>query len=163
MPTRNPSRQLTIGDVADRTGCATSTLRFYEDRGLIASHRNEVGYRRYEPDVIRRVSFIRTAQRVGLSLTEIGEALASLPDGRTPTAKDWARLASTWGPKLDERIAVLTRLREQLDSCIGCGCLSLKSCGIWNPDDVAATLGKGPRYLLSDERPSSVTGADHES
>lgn len=162
MPTTKPSRLLTIGDVAERTGCATSTLRFYEDRGLISSHRNDVGYRRYEPDVIRRVSFIRTAQRVGLSLSEIGEALASLPDSRTPNAKDWARLARTWGPKLDERIAVLTRLREQLDSCIGCGCLSLRSCGIWNPDDIAASLGTGPRYLLSDERPASVTDADQQ-
>lgn len=163
MPTKKQTRRLTIGDVANRTGSATSTLRFYEDRGLITSHRNEVGYRHYDPEVIRRVSFIRTAQRVGLSLSEIGEALASLPDKRTPTAKDWARLARTWGPLLDERIATLTRLREQLDTCIGCGCLSLKSCGIWNPDDVAATLGTGPRYLMSDERPQSDTDDSHGS
>ncbi len=155
MSTKKPIRQLAIGEVARRTGAATSTLRFYEDRGLITSHRNEVGYRKYEPDVIRRVSFIRTAQRVGLTLEEIGEALASLPNERTPTAADWARLARTWGPRLDERIEILTRLREQLDTCIGCGCLSLRSCGIWNPDDVAATLGDGPRYLLSDERVES--------
>lgn len=150
---RKPSRLLTIGEVAARTGSATSALRFYEDRGLITSDRNEAGYRQYDPEVIRRVSFILTAQRVGLSLHEIGEALSSLPHQRTPTARDWARLARTWGPMLDERIAMLTRLREQLDACIGCGCLSLKACGIWNPDDVAATLGEGPRYLLSDERP----------
>lgn len=157
MTTKKRNRLLTIGDVAKRSGSATSALRFYEDRGLISSHRNEVGYRQYDSEVIRRVSFIRTAQQLGLTLGEIGEALASLPDERTPTAKDWARLARTWAPMLDERIATLTRLRGQLDTCIGCGCLSLKSCGILNPDDVAATLGEGPRYLLSDERPQSVT------
>ncbi len=161
MSTTKPSgatqiRLLTIGDVAERTGTATSTLRFYEDRRLISSRRNSSGYRIYHHDVIRRVSFIRTAKRVGLTLEEIGEALGSLPDGRTPNARDWARLARAWSPVLDERIATLTRLREQLDSCIGCGCLSLTSCGIWNPDDVAATLGDGPRYLLSDERPDGV-------
>lgn len=156
MPPEKQARKLRIGDVAKRTGSATSTLRFYEDRGLITSNRNEAGYRHYDPEVIRRVSFIRTAQRVGLTLTEIGEALASLPDKRTPTASDWARLARAWGPALDERIATLTRLREQLDTCIGCGCLSLRSCGIWNPDDIAATTGTGPRYLLSDQRPPSA-------
>ena len=153
MTTSRSGKSLTIGDVANRTGSATSTLRFYEDRGLIHSRRNEVGYRHYEPEVIRRVSFIRTAQRVGLSLDEIGEALGSLPNGRTPTSKDWARLARSWRPLLDERIETLTRLREQLDTCIGCGCLSLRSCGILNPEDAAAELGDGPRYLLSDERP----------
>ncbi|MEM9565543.1 MAG: redox-sensitive transcriptional activator SoxR [Actinomycetota bacterium] len=156
MAATKPGRSLTIGDVAKRTGTATSTLRFYEDRRLISSRRNDSGYRIYDADVIRRVSFIRTAQRVGLTLEEIGEALASLPDERTPNARDWARLARAWGPSLDERIATLTRLREQLDSCIGCGCLSLTSCGIWNPDDVAASLGEGPRYLLSD-RPDTIT------
>jgi MerR family redox-sensitive transcriptional activator SoxR len=149
---------LAIGEVARRTGSATSALRFYEDSGLIVSHRDSNGHRRYEPEVIRRVSFILTAQRVGLTLAEIGDALASLPDGRTPTSTDWARLAKTWGPILDERIAVMTRLRDQLTACIGCGCLSLQACGIWNPDDVAAELGDGPRYLLSDDRPESVAG-----
>jgi MerR family redox-sensitive transcriptional activator SoxR len=99
------------------------------------------------------VSFIRTAQRVGLSLAEIADALASLPNGRTPTAKDWDRLAESWRPRLDEQIELITRLRDQLDSCIGCGCLSLTSCGLWNPGDIAAELGTGPRYLLSDDRP----------
>jgi MerR family redox-sensitive transcriptional activator SoxR len=99
------------------------------------------------------VSFIRTAQLVGLSLGEIREALSSLPDGRTPTARDWAQLARSWRPVLDQRIKLLTRMRNQLDSCIGCGCLSLTSCGLWNPDDVAAETGDGPRYLLSDDRP----------
>lgn len=146
-------KRFSIGEVAARTGLATSALRFYEAEGLISSERNSSGHRRYAPDVIRRVSFIRTAQRVGVSLDEIGAALASLPDGRTPTARDWERLASAWHPMLEERIAVLTRLRDQLDGCIGCGCLSLSSCGLWNPDDVASSLGTGPRYLLSDERP----------
>lgn len=147
-------KQMSIGDVAARTGLATSALRYYEAEGLISSERNTSGHRRYSSDVVRRVSFIRTAQRVGVSLEEIGEALASLPNGRTPTARDWDRLASAWRPVLDERIAVLTRLRDQLDGCIGCGCLSLSACGLWNPDDAAASLGTGPRYLLSDERPA---------
>ncbi len=146
-------KRLTIGEVAGRAGVATSALRFYEDHGLIRSERNDAGHRRYPSDVLRRVSFIRTAQLVGLSLAEIGDALASLPDSRTPTARDWDRLARTWRPRLDDQIALLTRLRNQLDECIGCGCLSLVSCGLWNPDDVAAGLGTGPRYLLSDERP----------
>ena len=146
-------RRFTIGEVAERAGVATSALRFYEEHGLIRSERNESGHRRYHPDVLRRVSFIRIAQRVGLSLAEVSEALASLPDGRTPTSKDWAKLARTWQPRLDDQIAVLTRLRNELDGCIGCGCLSLSSCRLWNPDDAAATLGTGPRYLLSDERP----------
>ncbi len=153
-------RLLTIGEVARRAGIATSALRFYEDAGLIRSQRTPAGHRRYRADVLRRVSFIRTAQRVGLSLDEIGAALASLPAQRTPTAADWARLASSWGPRLDDQIAVLTRLRDQLDSCIGCGCLSLETCGIWNPDDAAAALGRGARYLLSDERPVGLDGVE---
>ena len=149
-------KRFSIGEVAARAGVATSALRFYEEHGLIRSERNESGHRRYHADVLRRVSFIRTAQRVGLSLGEIGEALASLPKERTPTARDWDRLASSWRPRLDDQIAVLSRLRDQLDDCIGCGCLSLSSCGLWNPDDVAAGLGTGPRYLLSDDRPAGT-------
>lgn len=156
MAEAKESRLLTIGEVANRTGCKTSALRFYEECELITSERNEAGHRRYRNDVLRRVSFILTAQRVGLKLEEIGEALFSLPNGRTPTARDWARLAQAWAPRLDERIVVLTRLRDQLNSCIGCGCLSLESCGIWNPDDAAADLGDGPRYLISDERPEGA-------
>jgi MerR family redox-sensitive transcriptional activator SoxR len=147
------SRLFTVGEIARRAGVATSALRFYEAEGLIESERTEVGHRRYHADVLRRVSFIRTAQLVGLTLNEIRDALSTLPDGRTPTARDWERLASSWRPMLDERIAILTRMRDQLDSCIGCGCLSLSSCGLWNPGDVASELGTGPRYLLSDERP----------
>lgn len=150
-------RRFSIGEIAERTGVATSALRFYEEQGLIRSERNESGHRRYHADVMRRVSFIRTAQRVGLSLGDIHAALDSLPERRTPTATDWERLAASWRPQLDEQIAVLTRMRDQLDDCIGCGCLSLTSCGIWNPDDVAADSGTGPRYLLSDERPVRPT------
>ena len=150
------ARLLTIGEIARRAGVATSALRFYETEGLIHSERNESGHRRYHADVLRRVSFIRTAQLVGLSLGEIREALSSLPDGRTPTSRDWAQLARSWQPILDQRIKLLTRMRDQLDSCIGCGCLSLTSCGLWNPDDVAAATGDGPRYLLSDDRPYDV-------
>lgn len=146
-------KRLSVGEVAKRAGVATSALRFYEEHGLIRSERNESGHRRYPPDVLRRVSFIRTAQRVGLTLAEIGEALSTLPDHRTPTARDWDRMAASWRPRLDDQIAVLTRMRNQLDECIGCGCLSLSSCGLWNPDDIASELGDGPRYLLSDERP----------
>jgi MerR family redox-sensitive transcriptional activator SoxR len=149
---RSP-RLFSVGEIARRAGVAPSALRFYEAEGLIEAERTEVGHRRYHADVLRRVSFIRTAQLVGLSLGEIGEALGTLPDGRTPNARDWERLASSWRPKLDERIEILTRMRDQLDTCIGCGCLSLSSCGLWNPGDVAASLGTGPRYLLSDARP----------
>jgi MerR family transcriptional regulator, redox-sensitive transcriptional activator SoxR len=147
-------KRYSVGEVAHRAGVAASALRFYEDHGLIHAERNESGHRRYHADVLRRVSFIRTAQRVGLTLSEIREALASLPSNRTPTAKDWERLAASWRPRLDEQIAVMTRMRNQLDECIGCGCLSLTSCGLWNPDDVAAEMGPGPRYLLGDERPT---------
>lgn len=150
-------KRLSVGDVGARAGVATSALRFYEAHGLIRSERNESGHRRYHADVLRRVSFIRTAQRVGLALSEIREALDSLPNHRTPTAKDWERLASSWRPRLDEQIEVLTRMRDQLDSCIGCGCLSLTACGLWNPADAAAELGTGARYLLSDERPVPPT------
>lgn len=146
-------RLFTVGEIAARAGVATSALRYYEDEGLIHSHRNDAGHRRYHADVLRRVAFVRTAQLVGLTLAEIREALASLPESRTPNARDWERLARTWRPRLDERIAVLTRMRDQLDECIGCGCLSLASCGLWNPGDAAAALGDGARYLLSDERP----------
>ena len=143
-------KRFTIGEIARRTGVATSALRFYEEHGLIHSERNPAGHRRYHADVMRRVSFIRTAQRVGLSLDEIGEALSSLPDRRTPTATDWDRLASSWRPRLDQQVALLTRLRDQLDECIGCGCLSLDSCALYNPDDALAGRGPGPHKLLGD-------------
>jgi MerR family redox-sensitive transcriptional activator SoxR len=144
---RQSRRTFTVGDVAQRSGVATSALRFYEANGLIASDRTEAGHRRYHPDVMRRVGFIKVAQRVGLSLDEIRDALASLPSARTPNRSDWARLASSWQPILDERIAVLEAMKEQLDGCIGCGCLSLKTCSLANPGDVLAGSGPGPVRL----------------
>lgn len=139
---------LTIGEVADRAGVAASALRYYERESLIESERSEGGQRRYPRDVLRRVAFVRAAQRVGLSLDEIRDSLATLPDNRTPTARDWERLSKSWRPLLNRRIEELERLRDRLDSCIGCGCLSLKTCALSNPDDIAAEEGPGPRWLL---------------
>ncbi len=136
--------------VAERAGVATSSLRYYEREGLIAAERTSTGQRRYDREVLRRIAFIRSAQTLGLSLAEIRQALDSLPKGRNPTKADWARLGRAWRPRLDHEIARLERLRDQLSSCIGCGCLSLKSCALYNPDDVAAARGSGARYLLGD-------------
>jgi len=127
-----------------------SALRFYEDRGLIASTRSGGGHRHYSRGVLRRLAFIQVAQRVGLSLDDIGLALASLPE-EGPTAKDWARLSTSWRPVLDDKIRILEGLRDQLDSCIGCGCLSLDHCRLRNPGDRASGTGSGPRYLLGDD------------
>lgn len=142
---------LAIGEVAERTGVASSALRYYEKEGLIGAVRTEGGQRRYHREILRRVAFIRIAQRVGLTLDDIRDALASLPEERTPTKADWARLSHSWRPHLDEQIAVLERLRDKLTDCIGCGCLSLRACGLYNPDDAAAAYGSGPRYLLGDK------------
>lgn len=144
-------KSFSIGEVATRSGVSASALRFYEANGLISGARTPAGHRRYDADVLRRVGFVKVAQRVGLTLGQIRTALASLPDARTPTRKDWARLASSWQPLLDERIALLEAMRERLDGCIGCGCLSLDTCALYNPDDIAAGRGAGPRYLLGDE------------
>ena len=138
---------LSIGQVAERTGVATSALRYWEDLGLITSDRTAGNQRRYERATIRRVSFIRAAQRVGLTLDEIAAALARLPQSRTPTASDWARLSRSWRRRLDEQIRSIERLRDQLDSCIGCGCLSLRTCALSNPDDTLAARGPGPVLL----------------
>jgi len=146
----SPTKTFSVGEVARRAGVATSALRFYEANGLIASERTDAGHRRYRADVMRRVGFIKIAQRVGLSLDEIRTALDSLPAGRTPNRRDWARLARSWQPVLDERIAMLEAMKEKLDGCIGCGCLSLDTCALYNPDDVAADRGAGPRFLLGD-------------
>jgi MerR family redox-sensitive transcriptional activator SoxR len=147
---------LTIGEVAVRTGLSTSALRFYEREGLLLqAERTSGGQRRYPREVLRRVAFVRVAQSVGLDLEQITGMLASLPQGRTPTKQDWARLSRGWRPMLDERIAALERLRDQLSDCIGCGCLSLRACALYNPSDRAARLGSGPRYLLGD-RPEGV-------
>ena len=139
---------LSIGAVSDRTGVSASALRFYEDEGLILAVRSSGGQRRYARDVLRRVSFIRVAQQVGLSLDEIRTALHALPDRRTPTEKDWQRLSAAWRSRLDAQVALLERLRDRLDGCIGCGCLSLRFCQMLNPDDRAGLQGPGPRYLL---------------
>ena len=145
---------LSIGAVAERLGVATSALRFYEERGLITSVRTRGNQRRYPRDVIRRVSFIKAAQQVGLSIEEIGDALASLPRDRTPTRADWTRLSRAWRPRLDARIDALVRLRDKLDGCIGCGCLSLDTCELYNPGDVAADHGPGPQWLLGRTPPT---------
>lgn len=143
---------LAIGTVAERTGIATSALRYYEREGLIWSVRTDGGQRRYERDVLRRLAFIRVAQTVGLGLPEIRAALATLPSERTPNKADWDRIARAWRPRLDDQIEALIRLRDQLSECIGCGCLSLRACALYNPEDRAARLGSGPRFLLGDLR-----------
>lgn len=148
---------LSIGETASRSGVATSTLRFYESRGLIGSIRGAGNHRRYHRSMLRRIAIVRVAQTLGLSLREIGDAFAALPDNRTPTRKDWSRLSTTWGRQLDRRIAELQNLRARLSGCIGCGCLSMKNCALYNAEDEAADLGSGPRYLLGDSprEPSS--------
>ena len=150
---------LTISQVAQRTGIATSALRFYEDRGFIASQRTSGNQRRYGRSVIRVVSVIKAGQAMGLELSEIQHALAELPDGRVPTKKDWARMSRAWRDDLDRRIARLEELRSNLTGCIGCGCLSLKSCAIYNPTDIAADRGTGPRYLMGESSPVGSTQA----
>jgi MerR family redox-sensitive transcriptional activator SoxR len=142
---------LTIGELSDRSGVPHSALRFYEAEGLLHPARSAGGQRRYHRDALRRVGFIRVAQEVGLSLAEIREALSSLPEQRTPTEKDWARLAESWQPRIDHQIRVLERLRDRLSACIGCGCLSLKVCRIVNADDKVGARGPGPRYVLDDD------------
>jgi MerR family redox-sensitive transcriptional activator SoxR len=138
---------LTIGEVAARSGTSTSALRYYESQGLITSERTAGNQRRYARATLRRVAFIRSAQRVGLTLEEITEALATLPAGRTPTKADWTRLSRSWRPRIDAQIERLTRLRAKLDGCIGCGCLSLRTCALNNPDDEVAGRGPGAVFL----------------
>jgi MerR family transcriptional regulator, redox-sensitive transcriptional activator SoxR len=141
---------LTIGEVSRRSGVAASALRFYEDRGLITSERAGSGHRRYARPVLRRIAFIVFAQRIGLTLEEIGAELAKLPPDRAPTRRDWARLSSGWSTRIDQRIAELQRLQRGLTECIGCGCLSLDRCRLANPHDRAAEMGPGPRYWIGD-------------
>jgi MerR family redox-sensitive transcriptional activator SoxR len=142
---------LTIGEVAERANVAASALRFYEKEGLISSARTDGGQRRYQREVLRRIAFVRAAQRVGLTLDEVKQALTALPEGRTPTTNDWRRLSRSWRPLLDRRIAELERVRDRLDTCIGCGCLSLGVCRLLNPNDVARAEGPGPRWLLDED------------
>ncbi|MAC81347.1 MAG: redox-sensitive transcriptional activator SoxR [Rhodobacteraceae bacterium] len=141
---------LTIGDIAARTGLAPSAIRFYEDEGLVTPHRTAAGQRRYGRADLRRLSFVRIAQTLGFPLARIRSVLQTLPQGRTPTKSDWTRLSQEFREDLDARIAQLESLRDKLDGCIGCGCLSLDSCALYNPEDKAATRGAGPRYLIGD-------------
>ena len=141
---------LTIGEVADRGGLAASAIRFYERQGLIHAERAPNGQRRFRRDVLRRIAFIRIAQRVGLTLEEIVTALAVLPVDHAPSRRDWERLTAGWQDRIEQRIALLEALQSGLSSCIGCGCLSLRTCALANPDDVAATMGPGPQFLMRD-------------
>ncbi|MFG3283543.1 redox-sensitive transcriptional activator SoxR [Streptomyces sp. NPDC048111] len=139
--------ELTVGQLSARSGAAVSALHFYESKGLIVSRRTSGNQRRYERDTLRRVAFVRAAQRVGIPLATIRDALAELPEERTPTKEDWARLSENWRAELDRRIAQLGRLRDHLSDCIGCGCLSLDNCVLSNPDDVFGTTQIGSRLL----------------
>ncbi len=141
---------ISIGQLAERTGVAVSALRFYEDSGLIFANRNNGGHRRFKRSDIRRVSFVLAVQRLGFSLPEIRTQLERLPDKRTPTRSDWEQLARHFREDINARIHALEQLRDTLDGCIGCGCLSMQKCRLYNPDDKAAVLGAGPRYLLGD-------------
>ena len=143
-------KEISIGTLARRTGLAVSAIRYYETLGLVRPGRNAGGQRRFRRSDIRRLSFVAIAQRLGFPLARIAELLAGLPDGRTPTQRDWARMSQMFRTDLDARIAELERLRDQLDGCIGCGCLSLKRCALYNPGDRARAKGPGPRYLLGD-------------
>ncbi|AEW97348.1 MULTISPECIES: redox-sensitive transcriptional activator SoxR [Streptomycetaceae] len=150
MPKPHPQDRLTIGELAARSGLATSALRYYEELGLLQAERTAGGQRRYPRATLRRLAFIRAAQQVGLSLDETREALARLPENRTPNATEWAAVARSWQRRIDARIAELEALRGRLLGCVGCGCLSLTRCAIYNPADQAATRGPGPHFLLGD-------------
>lgn len=142
---------LAIGELAARTGLAVSAIRFYEARGLVGALRNAGGQRRFARSDIRRLSFIRIAQQLGFTIDEIGSILGKLPQGRTPTQKDWAAISRVFRKRLDARIAALTQMRDKLDECIGCGCLSLRRCGLYNPEDKLARQGSGPQLLRLEE------------
>jgi MerR family transcriptional regulator, redox-sensitive transcriptional activator SoxR len=141
---------ISIGDLAARTGVSVSAIRFYEGKGMITPFRSSGGQRRFLRSDIRRISFIRMAQGLGLTVETIGDHLRALPQGRTPTVEDWAVISASLKETLDAQIAALTRTREILDGCIGCGCLSLKKCALYNPGDRASAKGAGPRYVLGD-------------
>ena len=145
-----PRKRISIGLVADRTGLSLSAIRFYETAGLVNPVRNNGGQRRFLRSDLRRLSFVVIAQQMGFSLEEIRKQLASLPKERTPTQKDWTKISKQFRSVLDERIRVLERMRERLDGCIGCGCLSLKNCALYNPDDRARRNGPGAQFILND-------------
>ncbi len=149
---------LPIGTVSTRTGLSSSAIRFYEELGLISAERASSGHRRFRRSTIRRLSFIRICQKLGYSLEEIRTQLDQLPQGRTPTEADWNAMAQSFRVEIDERLEGLQQLRDRLDGCIGCGCLSLERCAIWNTGDSAAELGHGPRWLLGDTPTPSRTG-----
>jgi MerR family redox-sensitive transcriptional activator SoxR len=144
------SKRIGIGQVAERTGLSVSAIRFYESQGLVAPVRNNGGQRRFLRSDIRRLSFVLIAQQLGFSIEQIRDRLATLPDERTPTQKDWARISKGFRDDLQTRIDVMTRMRDRLDGCIGCGCLSLRNCALYNPDDRARRQGAGPRYILGE-------------
>jgi len=144
---KKPSKELSVGLVAQRCGVAVSTIHYYETRGLISAWRNNGNQRRYSRDVLRRVAIIKVAQQLGVSLDTIGEALAKLPKQRTPTAADWNKLSKQWKQDLNTRISKLVQLRDDLEGCIGCGCLSMKACPLWNPNDEVASQGKGAYFI----------------
>ncbi|WP_204031732.1 redox-sensitive transcriptional activator SoxR [Micromonospora qiuiae] len=146
------AKELTVGQLSARSGVAVTALHFYEAKGLISSRRTTGNQRRYPRDTLRRVALIRVAQRVGIPLRLVAETLAALPEGRTPTRDDWARLSASWRAELDTRIDQLTRLRDDLSDCIGCGCLSIDTCALRNPDDRLGDDGTGPRRLLTGRR-----------
>jgi len=148
---------ISIGHLARRTGLAVSAIRYYEVQGLVRPTRSPAGQRRFRRSDIRRLSFVQIAQQFGFSIAQIRDQLATLPDARTPTKADWTRISTSFRTELDGRIATLTRLRDKLDGCIGCGCLSLKTCRLYNPDDRAARLGSGARYVVA-ERPENLDG-----
>lgn len=150
---------LSIGALAARTGLAVSAIRYYEAQGLIRPWRNAGGQRRFERADLRRLSFVMIAQQFGFTLPQIKAELDRLPGGRTPTKADWARISEGFRAALGDRIATLTRLRDNLDGCIGCGCLSLEACALYNPADRAAEAGQGPRYLMGD-LPQAGTGGE---
>lgn len=151
--------ELTVGEVAKRSGVAVSAIHFYESKGLIKSRRSQGNHRLYPREVLRRIAVIKVAQRTGLSLEEIHQALKALPDGRTPTKADWTRMSEAWKADLEDRIARLIRLRDQLDRCIGCGCLSISDCPLRNPDDQLAAEGPGPRLLDPEPSRNETEGA----
>ncbi len=145
------AKTISIGQLADRTGLAVSAIRYYETQGLVSPERNAGGQRRFLRSDIRRLSFVQIAQQFGFSISQIRETFAALPDGRTPTKADWTKISHSFREELDQRIETLTNLRDKLDGCIGCGCLSLKSCALYNQQDRAGKLGAGPRYLMGDK------------
>ena len=154
-----PPASLTVGELARRSGVAVSAVHFYERKGLISGWRTAGNQRRYERAALRRIAIVKVAQQLGIPLAEIGARLAELPDGRTPKKADWARLAGRWRFDLDRRIEQLTRLRDSLDGCIGCGCLSVEACPLRNPDDALAAEGPGPRYLDPARRSSAAASS----